>query len=225
VKVKRVGAAEQVAQQLRTMIAGGRLQQGERLPEIPLAEALGVSRNTFRDGIRVLTSEGLLTHELNRGAVVRVLSPEDVSDIYNVRRRLEVDALAAVPHAPTDVRARAIAALDSCAATLRRKDYAGFVEHELGFHAALVAHLGSSRLHRFFAQVIGELRLLFSDLSSDREPARAREILDMYRSIYASAERGDVADAKGRLNEHLDVYESRLREVARGRVGEGNRAS
>jgi DNA-binding GntR family transcriptional regulator len=220
VKVKRVGAPEQVAQQLRTMIADGRLLQGERLPEIPLAEALGVSRNTLRDGIRVLTSEGLLTHELNRGAVVRVLSPEDVSDIYDVRRRLELDALVAVPHAPSDIRARAIAALDTCAATLSRNDYAGFVEHELGFHAALVAHLKSSRLDRFFAHVIGELRLLFSDLRSDSEPARASEILELYRSIYASAERGDVAEAKRGLNQHLDVYESRLREVARGRARE-----
>jgi DNA-binding GntR family transcriptional regulator len=214
IEVKRVGAAEQVAEQLRTMVADGRLPQGDRVSEVPLAEALGVSRNTLRDGIRILVSEGLLTHVLNRGAVVRVLSPEDVSDIYAVRRRFELDALAAVHSAPSEIRTRATAALEACAAALSRDDYSAFVEHELEFHAALVAHLASPRLDRFFAQVLGELRLLFSDLSADSESARAREILDTYRSIYASADNGKLEDAGRRLGEHLNAYESRLRDVA-----------
>ena len=218
VKVKRIGATDQVAQQLRTMIADGRLPQGERLPEVPLAEAFGVSRNTLRDGIRVLASEGLVTHVLNRGAVVRSLSPEDVSDIYGLRRRLELEGLAAVPNAPDALRAGTHEALDACAAALGRGDYGDFVEHELDFHAALVSHLGSPRLDRFFAQVIGELRLLFSDLSSDSEAGRAAELLEMYRSIYASAEGGDITSAQRRLNEHLDVYEARLRRVTGERL-------
>ena len=218
VKVKRVGATDQVAQQLRTMIADGRLSQGTRLPEVPLAEALGVSRNTLRDGIRILASEGLLTHVLNRGAVVRSLSPEDVSDIYALRRWLELDGLAAVPSAPVDARAAAHDALDACATALARDDYGDFVEHELDFHAALVSHLGSPRLDRFFAQVVGELRLLFSELRSDSQPDRTAELLEMYRSIYASAEGGEVAQAQRRLREHLDMYEARLREVTDARM-------
>jgi DNA-binding GntR family transcriptional regulator len=157
---------------------------------------------------------------LNRGAVVRSLSPEDVSDIYGLRRWLELDGLAAVPTAPGDVRAAAHEALDACAAALGRDDYGDFVEHELDFHAALVSHLGSPRLDRFFAQVVGELRLLFSDLRSDSQRGRAAEILEMYRSIYTSAEGGEVAKAQRRLREHLDLYETRLREVTGARLGE-----
>ena len=213
-KVRRVGATDQVAQQLRTMIADGRIPQGTKLPEIPLAEAFGVSRNTIRDGIRVLVAEGLVIHELNRGAVVRVLAPEDVADIYGIRRRFEVEALDVVPQAPAAVRAQTHGALEACASALDRADYGSFVEHELDFHAALVAHLGSARLDRFFAQVIGELRLLFSDLGEDSEPTRARAILGLYRSIYASAEAGDAAAAKRRLLEHLSAYESRVSDAA-----------
>jgi hypothetical protein len=40
----------------------------------------------------------------------------------------------------------------------------------------------------------------------------------MYRSIYASAEGGEVAKAQRRLSEHLDVYEARLREVTDARM-------
>jgi DNA-binding GntR family transcriptional regulator len=216
-KVRRIGATDQAAQQLRTMIADGRIPQGTKLPEIPLAEVLGVSRNTIRDAIRVLVSEGLVTHALNRGAVVRVLAPQDVADIYGIRRRLEVEALDLVPQAHAAVRAQAHRALKACASALDRADYGSFVEHELEFHAALVAHLGSPRLDRFFAQVIGELRLLFGDLGADSEPTRLRAILERYRSIYASAEDGDAAAAKRGMIEHLSAYESRLGDAAAGR--------
>lgn len=208
------GVTDQVAQQLRAMIADGRLPQGAKLPEVPLAEALGVSRNTIRDSIRVLASEGLVVHAMNRGAMVRVLTPDDVSDIYALRRRFELEALSAVASADAEVQQSATKALEACSRALDRDDYGDFVEHELDFHAALVAHLGSPRLNRFFAQLIGELRLLFSDLGSDSEPVRANALLDMYRSVYASAQRGLVADAQRRLAEHLDTYEARLRELA-----------
>lgn len=217
-KVKRIGATDQVARQLRVMITDGRLPQGTKLPEVPLAEALGVSRNTLRDGIRVLASEGLVTHELNRGAVVRVLSPEDVSDIYDIRRRFELDALGSVKGADPSIRDRAQHALDACTSALRSDDYADFVENELEFHAALVAHLGSPRLDRLFTQVIGELRLLFSDLRSDSEPRLVRKILALYRDAYAAAERGQVKEAQKLLREHLDTYELRLRELAGART-------
>jgi DNA-binding GntR family transcriptional regulator len=218
VKVKRVSATDQVARSLRTMIADGRLPQGEKLPEIPLAEALGVSRNTVRDGIRVLASEGLVDYAWNRGAIVRVLSAADVSDIYELRRRFELEGLAHVADAAPAVRVQAIETLNACAEALDRDDYTDFVEHELVFHGVLVAHLGSPRLDRFFGQLIGELRLLFSDLSSDSEPYRARELLDRYRSLYANAEHGDVETAQQLLKEHLDAYEARLREVATSRA-------
>jgi DNA-binding GntR family transcriptional regulator len=210
VKVKRTGATEQVAEHLRAMIAAGRLPQGERLPEVPLAAALGVSRNTLRDGIRVLMSEGLVEHELHRGAIVRVLTSADIADIYGIRRRLELEALGAVPQAPDDVRRRASAALDACAKAVDEGDYTAFVEHELAFHAALVAHIGSPRLDRSFAQVIGELRLLFSSLSSDSSPKASKAILARYRKVYRAAERGDTAAAQKMLREHLDQYEARL---------------
>jgi DNA-binding GntR family transcriptional regulator len=213
VKVKRTGATEQVAEHLRAMIAAGRLPQGERLPEVPLAEALGVSRNTLRDGIRVLMSEGLIEHELHRGAIVRVLTAADIADIYGIRRRLELEALATVPQAPDTVRRQATAALDACTKALEESDYMAFVEHELGFHAALVAHIGSPRLDRCFAQVVGELRLVFSSLSSDSSPKTSNAILSRYRKIYRAAERGDVATAQELLGAHLDRYEARLQKA------------
>jgi DNA-binding GntR family transcriptional regulator len=213
-KIRPVRAPEQVASVMRAMIASGKVQQGERLPEIPLAEALGVSRNTLRTGIAMLVTEGLIERSPNRGAVVRTLSPDDVADIYALRRRFELDALPAVPTAPAEIRAATEQVLADCAAAAHRDDYAEFVEHELAFHAALVAHIGSPRLDRLFAQVLGELRLVLGRLAAGSDAAEVRRVLKSYDDIYAAATRGDVEQAQDLLRAHLDRYESRLAKLA-----------
>jgi DNA-binding GntR family transcriptional regulator len=215
-KIQRNTAVDQTAQQIRAMIADGRLPQGERLPEIPLSEALGVSRNTVRDGIRMLIGEGLVIHEVNRGAVVRVLGPNDIRDIYGVRRRLELEAIREVPSAPSDLRERSHDALDSCGRALADEDYSSFVEHELDFHAAIVAHLRSDRIDRFFSYVLAELRLIYSKLASDNASGATHALLEMYRNLYVAAEDGNVVRAQEALRSHLDAYEARTLAALQG---------
>jgi DNA-binding GntR family transcriptional regulator len=208
-KIQRRTVVDQAAQQIRAMIADGRLPQGERLPEIPLSEALGVSRNTVRDGIRMLISEGLVIHEVNRGAVVRVLGGTDIRDIYGVRRRWELEAIREVPSAPPELHERTHNLLSACGRALAETDYSSFVEHELDFHAAIVAHLCSERIDRFFSYVLAELRLIYSKLASDDASGATHALLDKYRTLYAAAEDGDVVKAQEILASHLDAYEAR----------------
>lgn len=54
-------ASSAIAEQIRTAIVTGRLQEGERLsPERELAEQFGVSRVTVRDALRSLEAMGLI---------------------------------------------------------------------------------------------------------------------------------------------------------------------
>jgi DNA-binding GntR family transcriptional regulator len=217
-KIERRTVVDQAAQQIRAMIADGRLPQGERLPEIPLSEALGVSRNTVRDGLRMLISEGLVIHEVNRGAVVRVLGGKDIRDIYGVRRILELEAIREVSSAPPDLKERSHNLLSACGRALAETDYSSFVEHELDFHAAIVAHLCSERIDRFFSYVLAELRLIYSNLASDDASGATHALLEKYQTLYEAAEGGDVVKAQEILGSHLDTYEARtlaaLREEA-----------
>src|SRR5579885_2393233 len=60
-----------VVQRLREAIAQGHLAVGEHLPsERELCEQLGVSRTIVREAIRVLASQGILTVQQGRRAVV-----------------------------------------------------------------------------------------------------------------------------------------------------------
>jgi DNA-binding GntR family transcriptional regulator len=209
--VERVSTVDRVAQRMLEMIADGRLRQGERLREVQLAEAFAVSRGTVRDAIRSLGAEGVIVHEIHRGAIVRILTEADIADIYSIRRMLELRALERVAAGNTVATGRAEAALKACREAVDLGDYTTFVERELDFHAALVSHLDSARIDHFFAHVIGELRLVFGLLSEDSEPSKARAIANRYRRIFLAARRGDVALAHRLMSEHLDAYEERLR--------------
>lgn len=85
----RTSTAERVSDILRSRIAEGYFPPGTRLSEDSIGGALRVSRNTLREAFRLLTHERLLVHELNRGVFVRVLTVEDVEDIYRTRGLVE----------------------------------------------------------------------------------------------------------------------------------------
>jgi DNA-binding GntR family transcriptional regulator len=209
--LSRVSTVDQVANQLRTMIADGRLPQGEHLREMPLAAAFSVSRTTIRDAIRALSTEGLVSLQFHRGAIVTILTDEDIVDVYRIRRLLELPALEMVEEGAPEVTKRVEKALKACQRAADDQDYSVFVEHELEFHAAIVSYLGSPRTDQFFANVLASLRLALSVLGTDRRPSTIISLSKRYREIFDAAREGDVAGAQRQLGSHLDAYEARLR--------------
>ena len=85
---------ESITQKVRRMLVEGELAPGQRLSEAALAESLQISRNTLREAFRVLTREGLLKHEPNRGVTVAEPDMASIIDIYRVRRFIECKAIA-----------------------------------------------------------------------------------------------------------------------------------
>lgn len=83
----------QVCSILRSAILKGDFQPGERLVQTDLAELIGVSRMPIREALRTLELEGLVIQEPHKGAVVRSLDKEDISEIYELRAILEPLAL------------------------------------------------------------------------------------------------------------------------------------
>src|SRR6266567_7515964 len=73
-QLRRESTAEQVASALRELILSARFMPGTHLREGPLADQLGVSRNTVREAMQILVSEGLVTREIHRGAYVARLT-------------------------------------------------------------------------------------------------------------------------------------------------------
>lgn len=70
----------------------GHARPGQKLQQIPLSEALGVSRTPLRTALASLTNEGLIDYEANRGYSVREFSLSDVVAAYEARAVLEGSA-------------------------------------------------------------------------------------------------------------------------------------
>lgn len=87
------GASHRVAAELRRSILNGDLPPGARIRQEEVAARTGASRLPVREALRMLTAEGLVTSEPNKGARVPVLSAHDVDLIYQMRERLEPLAL------------------------------------------------------------------------------------------------------------------------------------
>lgn len=192
--------AERVAEQIRQKLIEGEFAPGQRLSEQALSEDLEISRNTLREVFRMLTKDGLLRHEPNRGVFVAVPSIAAIIDIYRVRRLIECQALAqAYPRHPA--KARMQAAVESAEKARAHGDWLSVGTANMAFHKGIVELADSERLNRMFAQVQAELRLAFGMLR-DPEFLHAPYV-DMNRAILALAENGEYAKAAQALSDYL----------------------
>ena len=87
-------SSETAYQRLFEAILDGRLRPGQRLREIELAEALGVSRTPIREALWRLEMQGLVAHAPRKGMVIRTLAHQEVTELYLMREVLEGTAAA-----------------------------------------------------------------------------------------------------------------------------------
>ncbi|MER6419314.1 GntR family transcriptional regulator [Streptomyces sp. NPDC001137] len=213
----RTSTAERVSDILRGRIAEGFFPPGTRLSEDSIGGALGVSRNTLREAFRLLTHERLLVHELNRGVFVRVLTVEDVEDIYRTRRLVECAVVRGLGAPPYGLDALAEVVEEGQRAA-REGDWKSVGTANIHFHRELVALAGSARTDELMRSVFAELRLAFHIVDDPRalhEPYLARN-----RQILQALQAGDRPEAEKLLEVYLDDSLERVVEVYRRRVGE-----
>lgn len=83
-----VSAVDETYRRLRQMLLQGKFAPGERLKELDLVAALGVSRTPLREAFRLLEADGLLTLS-GRGAVVVTATVAETISMYAYRAILE----------------------------------------------------------------------------------------------------------------------------------------
>jgi DNA-binding GntR family transcriptional regulator len=89
--------AERIATRLEEDIVLGRRHPRERLIEQDLCEQFDTHRADVRLAFFELEKKGIIQRIPNRGAMVRDLSPQEVTEIYAVREQLEVMAVRILP--------------------------------------------------------------------------------------------------------------------------------
>ncbi|MCG3463172.1 GntR family transcriptional regulator [Xenorhabdus bovienii] len=156
--------SKKIAETIRNKLVIGELLPGQRLSEAALSEQLEISRNTLREVFRVLTQEGLLKHQPNRGVFVAIPDIASIIDIYRVRRLIECQALTQAYSMHPSV-AKMKEAVTSAQLCRNNQDWVGVGTANMRFHTAIVELTDSERLIAFYRNISAELRLAFGLLN------------------------------------------------------------
>ena len=196
---------------LRELIFAGELAPDQRVPEIGLAERLGVSRTPLRLALATLAHEGLLRALPGGGFVVCSFSLSDVADAIELRGVLEgtaarfaAERLVGEPELAdlVAVTEQLDAVVDTRSPVLER-----FVELNDEYHRALVDLAKSDAITRAIANVVA---LPFASpgalLASQAALTREQEVLvvaqHQHRAMLEAVRAGHGARAEEIAREH-----------------------
>jgi DNA-binding GntR family transcriptional regulator len=208
-RVGRVAAPlrGQVLDLVRQGILDFRYQPGQRLIERELVAEIGVSRTTVREVLRELEAEGLVKSIPQKGAIVVVPTPEEASELYEVRSALEQlavrsfvanasDEEVAALGETRDAFAAASAAGDSTQALLRAKD---------AFYEVLLGGAGNSVVRSILGSLQARVRMLRA--ASMSNPDRGKKVLAEIGALVAAIEARDADAAALACARHLGQAE------------------
>ena len=91
--VKR-SLGDQIVELVRDRIIAGTLPSDAAIRQDALAAELGVSKIPLREAFARLEQDGLVVSEANRGYFVRPLSADEAYDVFDLRLKIEPDAVA-----------------------------------------------------------------------------------------------------------------------------------
>jgi DNA-binding GntR family transcriptional regulator len=89
IPIKHEGLHQTVVNRLRAAIVEGKIAPGSRLSERALCEQMGVSRTPMREAFKVLAGENLIHILPNKGAVLPLMSVEEIIHTFEVIASLE----------------------------------------------------------------------------------------------------------------------------------------
>ena len=217
--------ARVVATRLEEEIVLGRRHPRERLIEQDLCERFGTHRGDVRLALFELEKKGLIERIRNRGAMVRDLTPREVTEIYAVREEMEVMAARILPFpvAAADL-ARIEALQKKHGAAVDAGDMLGVFYANLHFHQALFGLCGNTCLIETIEQLAQKVYGIrsYANASPQVLERMRRDHLDMIKALRASRREDLIALTRRHLKPqpeaYIRAYERRFGSAAVGGV-------
>jgi DNA-binding GntR family transcriptional regulator len=135
-----------VYESVRDAIIEGRYGADEKLVQEQVAGDLGVSRTPVRDALNRLAQEGLVTWLPGSGYLVNDLTDQDITEVFEVRRNLEVLALEKSCGRLSRVQASRVNTIIEEMAAADPTDAAAQFDLNRRFHQAMIEPAGNQLL-------------------------------------------------------------------------------
>ena len=202
--ISYLGKRDAIARQLRAEIVQGQVRVGDRLRQDEIARRYGVSPTPVREALRVLETQGFVTHEPHRGVTVAdyVGSFEQV---YRLREALECLATEMAVANMTPERADELRAVVELIEGTDASDGEARHAAHLEFHRLLYAGCE-------FPALLDLIQIVWSRFPWDEFlvlPASVALRAD-HRPIVERAAAGDAAGAADALRDHFRSVRERV---------------
>ncbi|KIQ56060.1 GntR family transcriptional regulator [Meiothermus taiwanensis] len=185
---------------LRGAILTGSLLPGARISEPGLAQELGVSRTPVREALQRLAQEGLVELLPGKGARVRVLSAEEVREVYDVRALLEGEAAALAAQNATEEELNRLERLLQALDALPKEAYAQQMQVDFDFHTALIEAAHNKTLARIYADLRSSLTLVRSFQQTLSQHPKTRQ---QHQAILSALKARNPAEAAEAARAHV----------------------
>jgi len=148
--------SEFVVQSIRRMVYEGELKPGDRVVVGRIARQLAVSDTPVREAIKQLVSGGFLDESVHVGAVVPVVTAEEVKELFHMRAALAGLAVRLnMPHYTPAAIARMDAILDAGARCVAAGDQEEYAAVNQAFHLSLFE---TGHFRNLYSMYVGLMR-------------------------------------------------------------------
>lgn len=225
-RIRLESASQLTRERIRALIHQGVVIPGEKLSLIKLSEQFGVSKTPIRDALRDLTVQGLINIVPRVGVYVRLISPEEVIEVYDVKVALEpMMAQRAAERGSVEQKARFRADISALSEAADADDVDTYVAHLEKRRALLLEMAESDALRSLLAVIDGRVRLLrYRNLS---RPGHLRVSVRQHTAIADAIGEGDAQKSFDTMQFHMRDARGRVRSLLQqnelGLDGEGFR--
>ena len=198
---------EAVYEALLEAVLAGKITSGTILSEVAVAKQLDVSRTPVHDALRQLAKDGIVERESGRRARVADFTPDDVYEVFELRKLLEGHA-AYLSASRMDL--RHLAPLDDELTQLRQTTQsddwiARWTDHDDSFHTTIAEASGNRRL----AHDIARYRLIHRGINrtgSDTESLQ--KALQQHVEILDALRLKDADRARQTMIDHIEYWQA-----------------
>jgi len=203
---RRATLAVEVRGEIERMIVEGELAAGEKLNELSLSSAMGVSRGTVREAIRSLADSGLIDLIANRGAFVHETTLEEVRNLYELRGAIFGMACAAAARrvgegAEPTLGAKLADNLAQMRAPRAKQEPAEYYALNIEFHDLLLHSAANPKAKVMYDNLVKEMHL-FRRKSLSFATNIARSIAE-HEVIVRAVTAGDAEAARQAALDHI----------------------
>jgi len=208
----RESLSQQIRDRLLSRIMSGALKPGDRLIELKIAAEMATSQAPVREALRELEAMGVIETLRNKGARVRVITNEELREIYDVRAELEAYATELVTAGTASVTAGLMTCIRGMKKAANKSDSIAFADHNMAFHRIIVEGAGNKVLLDLWEMLNVKMRTMINVSRSSRNLLELTEshqtIVDAILSGNAkrahAVARTHVLDNKPGLDEQTD---------------------